>query len=463
MGRIKNITLPDNTTYDIYGKNVQNITWSDYQNLTSEQKNSDTAYLITDVPSDEIKSGLISPIANTPTTIATFNASALPMPSLSVGIEAVQAGSGDPSPTNVRPISGWSAVNVYDVGDNWGDCADIPEPLTANKWYSVNLPYNTCTISFDVVNAVRTALGNTLLFAIYDGTTNTNILADKIYSVEDGSTYLSKGANISGRFYFTYTGKLKSIGCYWRSNTYQLLTSGALENIMIEVGNNPTKQYIPYNGTTTPIQFTVNGETKTIYIGYVEIKNGKVKAVATHGLQPLTNWNWTRESAGGGNLRFRSMSRAWDIYEKASSNCISSVFKINRSPIGGAKVDNTLWVYTNGLVYVYCDTYTDTTEFKEFVKDTQLLLPLITPIEYDLADVSISTQDGTNNIWADTGDIQSGEYFHQQTTQIRMNDKIYTGGCGFAAQAISSTVADHAKNAHTYKVNNGVLEIDLCN
>ena len=40
------------------------------------------------------------------------NGVALPMPSLTVGIEAVQAGSGDPSPTNVRPISGWSAVNV---------------------------------------------------------------------------------------------------------------------------------------------------------------------------------------------------------------------------------------------------------------------------------------------------------------------------------------------------------------
>jgi hypothetical protein len=37
---------------------------------------------------------------------------ALLMPSLKVGIEPVQSGSGDPSPDNIRPISGWTAANV---------------------------------------------------------------------------------------------------------------------------------------------------------------------------------------------------------------------------------------------------------------------------------------------------------------------------------------------------------------
>ena len=295
-------------------------------------------------------------ISPTPTAIATFNASALPMPSLTVGIEAVQSGTGDPSPTNVRPISGWSAVNVHDVGDNWGDCADIPEPLTANKWYSVNLPYNTCTISFDVVNAVRTALGNTLLFAIYDGTTNTNILADKIYSVEDGSTYLSKGANVSGRFYFTYTGKLKSIGCYWRSNTYQLLTSGALENIMIEVGNNPTKQYIPYNGTTYTTQLKDGqGNPMTCYGGQLTNENGVQRLELTHG--HIASYN-------GETLPSTWISDR-DVYAEGTT------------PTIGAEV-----VYE-----------------------------LATPQQIPQDNLPIASQSGVNNLWADSGDIQSGEYF----------------------------------------------------
>ena len=47
--------------------------------------------------------------------IASFSDGAedVPMDSCVVNIEPVQSGSGDPSPSNVRPISGWSEVNVY--------------------------------------------------------------------------------------------------------------------------------------------------------------------------------------------------------------------------------------------------------------------------------------------------------------------------------------------------------------
>jgi len=43
----------------------------------------------------------------------TIGADNVPVKSLSVGITAVQSGSGDPSPTNIRPITGWSGANVY--------------------------------------------------------------------------------------------------------------------------------------------------------------------------------------------------------------------------------------------------------------------------------------------------------------------------------------------------------------
>ena len=42
----------------------------------------------------------------------------VPVKSLIVNIDPVQSGSGDPSPTNVRPISGWSEVNVEHAGKN---------------------------------------------------------------------------------------------------------------------------------------------------------------------------------------------------------------------------------------------------------------------------------------------------------------------------------------------------------
>jgi hypothetical protein len=217
---------------------------------------------------------LLEEYEDVPTDIASFTASDAPLKSLTASIVPVQAGSGDPSPTNVRPISGWNKSTISDVGDNWGDCADIAEPKTTNTWYTVNLPYNTYTISFDAVNVERGQTGNTSLFSING---SNNILADRIYSVDDGATYQSKGANVSGRFYFTFTGKFSSLGCYWRSNTYQFLTSGSLENIMIEVGNNPTKQYTPYNGRTTTIPFTDGqGQSVEVFGGSVDVVNGVV-------------------------------------------------------------------------------------------------------------------------------------------------------------------------------------------
>ena len=50
----------------------------------------------------------------------------VPVKSLIVNIDPVQSGSGDPSPDNVRPISGWSEVNVRHSG------ADMTNPTVIN-------------------------------------------------------------------------------------------------------------------------------------------------------------------------------------------------------------------------------------------------------------------------------------------------------------------------------------------
>ena len=51
--------------------------------------------------------------------VVTFSDGAdLPLKSLLVDIEPVQSGTGDPSPSNIRPISGWSAVKVTRTGKN---------------------------------------------------------------------------------------------------------------------------------------------------------------------------------------------------------------------------------------------------------------------------------------------------------------------------------------------------------
>ncbi len=74
-----------------------------------------------------------------------------PLKTLSVNIEPVQSGTGDPSPTNVLPISGWTGCNVTRTGKN----------LLNNVGTSATIQGITWTVNDDgSVTANGTAAGN---------------------------------------------------------------------------------------------------------------------------------------------------------------------------------------------------------------------------------------------------------------------------------------------------------------
>ena len=70
------------------------------------------------------------------------------MKSLEVAIEPVQSGSEEPSPSNIRPISGWSAVDVT-VAD------DLENPTVSNV-YTIDLDGTRYGGTLDVVSGVLT-------------------------------------------------------------------------------------------------------------------------------------------------------------------------------------------------------------------------------------------------------------------------------------------------------------------
>ena len=62
-----------------------------------------------------------------------------PLKSAIVNIEPVQSGSDDPSPTNIRPISGWTGCNVTRSGFNQWDeeweVGDISQSATLLRYW----------------------------------------------------------------------------------------------------------------------------------------------------------------------------------------------------------------------------------------------------------------------------------------------------------------------------------------
>ena len=84
-------------------------------------------------------------------SVASFadGADDIPLKSVVVNIEPAQSGSGDPSPDNVRPISGWTGAQVSHSG------ADRTNPTT----YSITFPTEAGTVyggTLDVTNGVLT-------------------------------------------------------------------------------------------------------------------------------------------------------------------------------------------------------------------------------------------------------------------------------------------------------------------
>lgn len=94
---------------------------------------------VADIPLGELadrKADVI--IASASGAVASFSDGAdnAPVKSLIVGIEPVQEGSGDPSPDNVRPISGWTGANISHSG------ADTTNPTV----YPITFPSSAGTV-----------------------------------------------------------------------------------------------------------------------------------------------------------------------------------------------------------------------------------------------------------------------------------------------------------------------------
>lgn len=102
---------------------------------------------------------LLKSVANLPQAIASFSDGAdAPLKELKVAIEPQQEGSGDPSPTNIRPISGWDEVNIT--------VADDDTAPTISKVYTIDLDGTRYGGTLDVVSG---ELVVTNIYAIFDG------------------------------------------------------------------------------------------------------------------------------------------------------------------------------------------------------------------------------------------------------------------------------------------------------
>jgi hypothetical protein len=286
-----------------------------------------------------------------------FEGDGSPLRGLTVGIEPVQAGSGDPSPDNVRPISGWTGVNVWRTGKNllpakldraptevsgvvWSTNLDNEGRLRsfeANGKPSTNAPFNVNAAYYNNSLLLKAGVHYTLSGCPAGGGSN----SFRLYRQSFGIEYYDDGAGAD----FPVQGT--DSACDIRMAVYKNFRADGLEfHPMIRITGSPAG-YEPYCGDTYTIPFP--SEAGTVYGGTMDVLSG----VLTVDRANIPSYNG--ESLPGEWISDR------DVYAPGST------------PTVGAQV-----VYT-----------------------------LATPITILLTPTEIATLLGENRIWADTGPVSA--------------------------------------------------------
>lgn len=322
-----------------------------------------------------------------PVAFATFNASAagMPLKGLTVDIEPVQAGSGDPSPDNVRPISGWTGCNVTRAGKNLINSAltyrynnNTLRIGADDNGYSMQLPAGSYSFSCAFLNGVHYAL-----FIQYDGGSNIPLIGSS--SSADTVTFSLENKPFRMWFYSSDGVSIDNV-----------------ENIQLERGNVVT-DYEPYQGNTYDITFPT--EAGTVYGGTLDVVNKKLtvthQAVVFNGSES----GWTGFTQGSVGNRVQ-----WNTYNTIgvpNADFLSDKFVAQRAN----DVHVVYSVYGSAaaprMFFSIPTTITSLQDWKDWLTENNVTVvyPIATPIVYDLTADEITTLLGTNNIWADTGDV----------------------------------------------------------
>lgn len=297
----------------------------------------------------------------------------------------IQEGTGDPSPDNVRPISGWDGVTIEQRGKNLFDTTGESEGRFINSsgtsiansdWnhsdYIKVKPATTYTFN------PNTTAGSTAKHWFY------NAQKTKIsYIASGGGTFTTPEDAEYMRFSYRKTSA----------------------SIQLEIGSTATA-YEPYTATTLTIPFP-----QTIYGGYVDLVNGEV----------VEEW---RSSTIDGNERISNSSNRFYVQNAFPENAanvtgnISDKYKYSdtiysSSPYGRFTVRNKTIYMTppDGTDIARNDVDT----FKAWLVDNHVSFcyKLATPITYPLDPVTIRTLKGLNNIWSNAnGNIEVKFWTH---------------------------------------------------
>ena len=263
-------------------------------------------------------------------SIASFKTDVLaPLKSCKINFVPIQEGSGDPSPENVRPITGWTEAALYKTGKNWFDESILTEQTA---WKTVKLPQLKKGVYYvfrtDMPNFTSSGDNSLLLYFLNDG--NVQSSSNKVHA--DHSVFLTpddKGAVVIFR---------RPKGSNKFSNYH----------FWINVYDGTVQKYEPYQGTTIPVSW--QSEAGTVYGGYVDLAKGEVveewSQIASYNGETLTGkWISDRDVYTAGTSPTIGAQAVYELTAPIAHQLTPETIKT-------LKGVNNIWSNTNGNIEV---------------------------------------------------------------------------------------------------------------
>lgn len=370
--------------------------------------------------------------------VSVNDAADLPVVDLAVEIKAVQSGTGDPSPSNVRPISGWSSVNVKRCSKNLVDIASL---ATTNITYSNGVLTGTglafsqaysngfisvpTTGQITVTLTARTTTGTTsnnglvVCFKYTDGTQASLNFSNDTTTWET-KTITSSASKVVSYVLFTYA--------YESANTWEI------KDLQVELGA-PSTAVESYTGTTVSIALG-----QTVYGGELDV---------TSGVLTITWVDFYFDGSESVSAIGQSSGTYYTTVTKSLTGINSTVqvphIKSDKFLGATGVVEGHCYVTYNGtyLVAVLPQTVTTTQQATEWFQSnpTHFVYELAQPVTVQLTPTEVETLLGINNIWSDSGDILNLEYYTQSASDVRdfiIKDEETTDDASWSSEKIQN-------------------------
>lgn len=320
-----------------------------------------------------------------------------------VGIDAVQSGSGTPSPSNVRPITGWTGAGISVNGVNllsrqaeqegYIDAEGYVGP-NVNSRYVLGIPAKPNT------EYTLSGIGN------YSGGAN-----KRVHAYDAAGTWIQQVCVVAvpggtGQRY-TVTGTTPANTCYLGVSYLYTDT-----DVQLEYGSTAIA-YTPYSGSTVSVTFPA--EAGTVYGGTLDTGTGVL--TVTHGIIDLSTLDWSMRNNTTSRQAWQSASA---IPIKATDGRINAI-----SPQFAPKSLSDSWgpyivsyagptspLIQTPVVTFASSAYSTNDQVKAALAGIPLVYLLETPITYQLTPTQLRTLRGVNNIFADCGSIAATYWTH---------------------------------------------------